>query len=235
MTRTSGPDLAAYDRRLLGNGVSLLAGVDEAGRGPLAGPVVAAAVILRPGALLPQVADSKLLTARQRERAFPHILEQAEAAGLGFADRERIDRVNVLEAALEAMAFALCGLRVRPDLILVDGTIVPRSLPAKLSGVPLRPLVGGDRTSLAVAAASIIAKCVRDSIMRRCDRLYPGYGFAAHKGYGTPAHLAALRRLGPCPIHRRSFAPVRGLTAAAPHAPDGSRSRRSGPPCMRGA
>lgn len=215
MARTSGTSLADYDRLLLRDGMSLLAGVDEAGRGPLAGPVVAAAVILRPGAVLPQVADSKALTARQRERAFPRILDQAEAAGLGIVERERIDRVNVLEAALEAMAFALCGLRMRPDLILVDGTIVPRSLPAKLAGVPLRPVAGGDRTSLAVAAASIIAKCVRDSIMRGCDRQYPGYGFAAHKGYGTPAHLAALRRLGPCPIHRRSFAPVRELRAPA--------------------
>jgi len=195
------------------DGFALLAGVDEAGRGPLAGPVVAAAVILLPGADLPGVADSKTLSARQREGAFVSILEQAEAAGVGIVDRERIDRVNILEASLEAMAFALCGLRTRPDLILIDGNRVPRGMPGKLAGVTLQALVGGDGTSLAVAAASIIAKCVRDSIMRGYDLDYPGYGFAAHKGYGTRAHLAALRSLGPCPIHRRSFAPVRELVA----------------------
>jgi ribonuclease HII len=205
-----GADLAGYDRRLRADGIELLAGVDEAGRGPLAGPVVAAAVILMPGADPPGVADSKTLSARQRERAFIGILEQAEAAGLGIVDRERIDRVNILEATLEAMSFALCGLRTRPGLILIDGNRVPGTLPGKLAGIPVRPLVGGDGRSLAVAAASIIAKCVRDSIMRGYDLAYPGYGFAAHKGYGTRAHLDALRRLGPCPVHRRSFAPVRG-------------------------
>jgi ribonuclease HII len=184
--------------------------VDEAGRGPLAGPVVAAAVILRPGAVLPRVADSKKLSARQREQAFADILRHADAAGLGIVDRERIDRINILQAALEAMTFALCGLRMRPDLILIDGPHPPQ-LPQKLDAVPLLPVVDGDAASLCVAAASVIAKCVRDSIMRGCDAVFPGYGFAAHKGYGTRAHLAALRSLGPCPIHRRSFAPVREL------------------------
>jgi ribonuclease HII len=176
-------DLSGFDRRLRTASVTLLAGVDEAGRGPLAGPVVAAAVILLPGADLPGVDDSKSLSERQRVREIRNILEQSAAAGLGIVGRERIDRVNILEATLEAMSFALCGLRMRPDLILIDGNRVPRKLPDRLAGVPLKALVGGDGRSLAVAAASIIAKCVRDSIMRGYDLAYPGYGFVAHKGY----------------------------------------------------
>ncbi|HTY08809.1 MAG TPA: ribonuclease HII [Candidatus Edwardsbacteria bacterium] len=211
MTRRDRPGAAGFDHALRSAGVTLLAGVDEAGRGPLAGPVVAAAVILDPGAALHGVDDSKALSARQRERAFAAILEHSVAVGLGVVDARRIDAVNILEASLEAMAFALCGLRRRPHLVLVDGPRAPRRLPAKLSQVPVRAVVDGDARSLCIAAASIVAKCVRDSMMRGFERDYPGYGFARHKGYGTAAHLAALRRLGPCPIHRASFAPVRAL------------------------
>ncbi len=203
------PDLAGFDRTFRAANAALLAGVDEAGRGPLAGPVVAAAVILDPGASLPGVNDSKMLSARQRERAFAEILEHAIAVGLGVVDARRIDRVNILEAALEAMGFALCGLHARPDVILIDGTRAPRTIPGKLQRVPVTTIVDGDAQSLCIAAASVIAKCVRDSLMRAHDREYPAYGFARHKGYGTKAHLAALREHGPCPIHRTSFAPVR--------------------------
>ncbi len=213
MVRRSAGDLYGNDRRLRTGGIVRIAGVDEAGRGPLAGPVVAAAVILRPDAGLPGVADSKVLSQRRRERAFAEILHQAEAVGLGIVDRERIDRANILQAALEAMTFALCGLRSRPDLVLVDGPRPPR-LPEKFRTVPVMPVIRGDATSLCVAAASVVAKCVRDSIMRGYERTFPGYGFAVHKGYGTAVHLAALRRMGPCPIHRRSFAPVRELLEA---------------------
>ncbi len=211
MKKQAKPDLAGFDRGLMSGGAVLLAGVDEAGRGPLAGPVVAAAVILEPVASLPGVNDSKALSPRQRERAFTAILERALAVGLGVVDAHRIDRVNILEAALEAMGYALCGLGTRPDLILVDGNRAPRSLHEKFRHVPVTTVIGGDGRSLCIAAASIIAKCVRDSLMRGYDREYPDYGFIRHKGYGTKAHLAALRKHGPCPIHRRSFAPVRAL------------------------
>jgi ribonuclease HII len=211
------PDLAGFDRRFRATEATLLAGVDEAGRGPLAGPVVAAAVILLPGAVLPGVNDSKALSARRRERAFAEILEHSIAVGLGVVDARRIDRVNILEAALEAMGFALCGLHARPDVILVDGNRAPRTVPEKLRRVPVTTIVDGDAQSLCIAAASVIAKCVRDSLMRSHDREYPAYGFAQHKGYGTKAHLAALRKHGPCTIHRRSFAPVRAALGRPDH------------------
>ncbi len=182
-----------------------VAGVDEAGRGPLAGPVIAAAVILDPARPIEGLDDSKRLAPDTRERLAAAIRARALAWAVGRAGVDEIDRHNVLQATLLAMARAVAGLRPRPDYALVDGDRWP-PLPC-----PGETVVGGDAREPAIAAASILAKTVRDAEMVALDRRFPGYGFAAHKGYATPAHLEALRRLGPCPAHRRSFAPVRAL------------------------
>lgn len=189
-------------------GYALIAGADEAGRGPLAGPVVGAAVILNHEADYPGVTDSKALTPAAREKAFGLIVQRAMAVAVGYADAEEIDRLNILEAALRAMSRAVAELAPSPDYVLVDGTFPLPDL--ALAGNPAqRAVPHGDRLSLTVGAASIVAKVVRDRWMQRYDRLYPAYGFGAHKGYATAAHLAALRLHGPCPIHRKTFAPVR--------------------------
>lgn len=181
----------------------LVAGVDEAGRGPLAGPVVAAAVILDPAQPINGLADSKALTARRRESLAAAIRARALAWALGVADVEEIDSINILQATLLAMQRAVAGLAVPPGRVLVDGNRLPR-LECDAEAV-----VGGDASVAEIAAASILAKTARDATMRDLDRLYPLWGFAAHKGYPTPAHLAALRTHGPSPCHRRSFSPVR--------------------------
>jgi ribonuclease HII len=180
-----------------------IAGIDEAGRGPLAGPVVAAAVILPDRFDLPGLNDSKQLSERQRERLFPLIRAQALAVGLGIVDADEIDRINILQATLQAMLLAVGRLRVGADYLLIDG-ITP--LPTQL---PQRTLKQGDSRSLSIAAASVIAKVVRDRMMVGYDRRHPGYGLAGHKGYGSAAHLAAIARLGPSPLHRRTFRGVR--------------------------
>lgn len=185
--------------------------MDEAGRGPWAGPVVAAAVILPLGCRLLGINDSKKLTPRKRRQAFGLILSQALAVGLGMVDNAGIDEVNILQATFKAMSFALCSLKEKPGLIIIDGNKKIPRLPAKFKGVPQRSIVRGDGLSLSIAAASIVAKCFRDELMEGCDLDYPGYGFARHKGYGTREHQEALARLGPCPIHRKSYAPVRAL------------------------
>lgn len=182
-----------------------VAGVDEAGRGPLAGPVYAAAVILDPQRPIPGLADSKQLSEPQRERLWGLIQAQSLASALAWADVEEIDRLNILQASLLAMQRAVVALAIRPRLVLIDGNRCP-VLPCEA-----RPVVGGDRTVAAISAASILAKVARDREMRALDRCYPGYGFARHKGYPTQAHLQALRALGVTPIHRRSYAPVRRL------------------------
>jgi ribonuclease HII len=180
-----------------------LAGVDEVGRGPLAGPVVAAAVILDADAPIEGLRDSKALTARRREVLADVIRERALSWSVGRADVEEIDRLNILQASLLAMRRAVEGLKFTPEGVLVDGRHCP-----SLS-LPVQAVVGGDDRVPAISAASILAKVVRDHEMVECDRRYPGYGFARHKGYATRAHLQALRRLGASPLHRRSFAPVR--------------------------
>lgn len=197
--------LAEFDRAA---GPGPLAGVDEAGRGPLAGPVVAAAVVLPPEPLIEGIDDSKKLTPKSRQALALEILERAQAVGVGLIDAEQIDRLNILRATEQAWYFALCGLCLEPTLVLIDGPRAPVRMPDNCRKSCLRPVVGGDAKSYSIAAASIIAKCVRDAIMRKYDIRYPGYGFAGHKGYGTKKHLESLARLGPCPIHRRSFAPV---------------------------
>jgi ribonuclease HII len=197
----TGPDFK-LESAALKAGANAVCGVDEAGRGPLAGPVVAAAVVLDPANIPPGLNDSKKLTETARENLFAHILATAEV-GVGVADVARIDRDNILAATMWAMAEAVNDLATRPDLALVDGNRAPQL------ACECRTVVKGDATAVSIAAASIIAKVTRDRIMRRIDEAYPAYGFARHKGYGSPYHLDALARLGPCEHHRRSFAPVR--------------------------
>ncbi|MEW5723891.1 MAG: ribonuclease HII [Thermodesulfobacteriota bacterium] len=180
-------------------GYGRVAGVDEAGRGPLAGPVAAAAVVLDPGRTYPGVDDSKKLSPEQRERAFGLICREALAVGLGLAWPEEIDRDNILAAALKAMARAVLTLSPAPDFLLVDGNF-PAPLP-----LPQKPVVRGDGLSVSIAAASIVAKVVRDRLMEAYHRSFPQYGFARHKGYATRGHLEALKDHGPCRIHRHSF------------------------------
>jgi ribonuclease HII len=192
-----------FEEQAMCQGYRLVAGVDEAGRGPLAGPVVAAAVILPKEFDLPGLNDSKKLSAKKRESLFPLIRIQAVTVGVGVVPAPEIDELNILQATLKAMVLAVRRLRISPDYLLVDGiTPVPLSLPQKI-------LKQGDSRSLSVAAASVVAKVVRDRIMTAYDRLYPGYGFAKHKGYGSVQHLALIARLGPCPLHRRTFRGVR--------------------------
>jgi ribonuclease HII len=180
----------------------LIAGVDEAGRGPLAGPVVAAAVILNVRRPLRGLRDSKLLTAAARERLAIDIRAGALAWSVALADVGEIDDLNILQATLLAMRRAVEGLALAPGEVLVDGNQCPRL------ACRVRAIVRGDRDVAAISAASILAKTVRDALLVELDARHPGYGFARNKGYGTPEHIAALDRLGPCPVHRRSFAPV---------------------------
>ncbi|MFP4295698.1 MAG: ribonuclease HII [Halothiobacillaceae bacterium] len=194
---------------LQGRGAVRVAGVDEAGRGPLAGDVFAAAVILHPDRPLAGLDDSKRLTASARERLYDEILEHALAWRIARASVEEIDRINILQASLLAMSRALSELDPAPGLALVDGNRVPAGL-----ACPAEAWIGGDGRHAAIAAASILAKVARDRDMLALDACYPDYGFARHKGYPTAAHLAALQSLGPCPAHRRSFAPVRRFCTA---------------------
>lgn len=188
---------------------NLVAGVDEAGRGPLAGPVVAAAVILGKNRVA-GIDDSKKLTARRRELLDVRIRRHAIAWAVGFADREEIDRLNILYATMLAMRRAVLGLRCRPAMIEVDGNRLPD---LRFQGVMVegRAVVGGDGAVACIGAASILAKAWRDRFMRRMDQIYPDYGFARHKGYATREHRAAIARHGPCELHRRSFEPLKSL------------------------
>ena len=192
-----------HERQLWRSGYRLIAGVDESGVGPLAGPVVAAAVILPHDFKAPGLWDCKRLLADKRPYFYSVIMERALAAAVGVVDVEELDRINIHQAALKAMRLALSQLPVAPDSALVDGFSIP--------GLEFfqRPIVDGDFYSVSIAAASVVAKVTRDRTMERLDKLYPGYGFASHKGYGTRQHRQALHSLGVCPIHRRSFAPVR--------------------------
>jgi ribonuclease HII len=200
----SKPPTFRHERKALKSGASCVAGIDEAGRGPLAGPVVAAAVILDPKRLPKGVRDSKQLPPERREELYTIIIERAEV-GLGVVEVDEIDRINILNATFLAMVKAIEGLTRAPALALIDGHIAPKLTCAA------QCLVDGDAKSLSIAAASIIAKVSRDRIMTALDSVFPNYGFASHKGYSTPEHYDALRRYGPCLHHRRSFAPVREL------------------------
>jgi ribonuclease HII len=192
-----------FEQQAQVRGYRAIAGIDEAGRGPLAGPVVAAAVILPGKFELPGLTDSKQLSITARERLYPLIRAQALAVGIGVARAEEIDRVNILQATLRSMQRAVGRLAIPADFLLIDGN-VPVPLP-----LPQQTLVKGDSRSLSIAAASVVAKVVRDRIMTTYDRLFPGYGFASHKGYGSDAHRQAIAHLGPSPCHRRTFGGVR--------------------------
>ena len=193
-----------YEGAAWRRGVSRVAGVDEAGRGPLAGPVIASAVTLNPERRIKGLQDSKLLSPLEREFLFERIEEAALSVGVGIVDPETIDRVNILQATRLAMLEAVGKLTAPPELILIDALTLP-SLPC-----PQKALIKGDRRSASIAAASIIAKVTRDRIMLGYDERFPQYGFRRHKGYPTPEHLAALSKHGPCPIHRLTFRGVSG-------------------------
>ena len=196
-------NLWQHEQAAWGAGFVRVGGIDEVGRGPLAGPVMAACVVLPPGFSLDGIRDSKTLSAKQRERAEARIRAEAVAVGLGSVEPETIDLINILQATYAAMRMAYSQLDPLPDFVLIDGLPV-REFPCGSR----KALVQGDSFSVSIAAASIVAKVARDRLMCAYDTVYPEYGFAGHKGYGAAKHLSALREHGPCPIHRRSFAPV---------------------------
>ena len=192
-------NLWEIEKTYFSQGIEVICGVDEAGRGPLAGPVCAAAVILPANLEIPGLNDSKKLSDKKRRELFPIIKEQAIAFGIGLADHSEIDQINILQATFLAMERALAQLEVKPELALIDGNR------QKDFGVPATTVVQGDSLSASIAAASVLAKVTRDDIMLELDKEYPDYGFAVHKGYGTKAHYEAITRLGASPIHRMTF------------------------------
>lgn len=192
-------DMWEIENQCFEGGVELVCGVDEAGRGPLAGPVCAAAVILPRNIDIPGLNDSKKLTDKKRRELYDVIISTAEAYGIAFASEQEVDEINILQATFLAMERAVEKLYVSPDVVLVDGNRAP---PLRF---PVRTVVKGDSLSASIAAASILAKVTRDRLMEEQDTLYPQYGFAVHKGYGTKRHYAALTEFGPCPIHRQTF------------------------------
>jgi ribonuclease HII len=196
-------DLWAHEKKAFAKGFSAVAGVDEAGRGPLAGPVVSAAVILPTYFPVAGVTDSKKLSASKRDRLYKKIYQHAVSVGIGIIDPAEIDRINILRAALLSMVIAVENLDPLPDYVLVDGTY------QIASHLPQRSIVKGDELSISIAAASIVAKVTRDRLMERYDLDYPQFGFAKHKGYPTQAHKEAIKKFGSCPIHRLSFRGVK--------------------------
>lgn len=189
--------MRVYERQYRERGT--LCGIDEVGRGPLAGPVVAGAVILPEDCEILYLNDSKKLSEKKRELLYDEIMEKAIAVGIGAVSPERIDEINILQATYEAMRIAISRLSVRPDLLLNDAVTISQV------DIPQVPIIKGDAKSVSIAAASIIAKVTRDRMMVQYEDLYPGYEFASNKGYGSARHIAALKEIGPCPIHRRSF------------------------------
>lgn len=192
-------DWLEYENKVISNGYTAVCGVDEAGRGPLAGPVCAAAVILPPNTIIDGVNDSKKLTEKKRESLFDVIKEQSLAYSVAWASVEEIEEINILNAAMLAMRRAVEGLTVKADFALIDGNKAPQL------DIPAFPIIKGDSLSMSIAAASILAKVSRDRLMYEYDKQFPDYGFAKHKGYGTKLHREKLLELGPCEIHRRSF------------------------------
>jgi ribonuclease HII len=196
-------DLWFFEKRATREGYSRIAGIDEAGRGPLAGPVVSAAVILPSALLIDGVNDSKKLSAKNRLRLYEEIYAHAVSVGIGIVDATEIDRINILRASLLAMSMAVENLSPPPECLLIDG---PFQISTRL---PQHPITGGDALSVSIAAASIVAKVTRDRLMERYAEYYPQFGFSQHKGYPTRAHKAAIRKFGFCPIHRRTFRGVK--------------------------
>ena len=189
--------MKVYEKEYEGHG--WVCGIDEVGRGPLCGPVVASAVILPKDCQILYLNDSKKLSEKKREELYDVIMEEAIAVGLGMATPERIDEINILQATYEAMRQAIAGLKVKPAVLLNDAVTIPEI------EIPQIPIIKGDAKSVSIAAASIIAKVTRDRMMVEYDRMYPGYDLASNKGYGTKVHMEALRTMGPCEIHRRTF------------------------------
>ena len=187
------------EREYRAKGYQMICGADEAGAGPLAGPVYAAAVLLPFGLELPGVNDSKQLSEQKREELYDLIMEQAVSVGIGIVSHERIDEINILQATYEAMRQAVGKLSVTPDLLLNDAVTIPELTMKQV------PIIKGDAKSISIAAASIVAKVTRDRMMVELDKFYPEYGFAGNKGYGSAVHIQALKEIGPCKIHRRSF------------------------------
>jgi ribonuclease HII len=199
-------EMSKCEMRLRAEGFTRIAGVDEAGRGPLAGPVVAAACILPVGALFENLNDSKQLSAEERETLYAKITAHPQVIfGIGISEVKTIDKVNILQATFLAMKKAVAALSVQPDYILVDGNQAPSI------EIPTEMLIQGDGLSVSIAAASILAKVTRDRMMDELDQKYPQYGFKQHKGYATEQHLGAIQKYGPCPIHRKSFDPVKSM------------------------
>lgn len=199
--------LTAYESRARSQGYKFIAGLDEAGRGPLAGPIVAAACIFPENLFIPGIKDSKKLTAEERERLYTMIMENPEIlSGVGVVEAAIIDQINILQATFQAMVAALAQLKVQPDYLLIDGNQLPLRLKLEL---PCEGIVDGDNLSQSVMAAGILAKVTRDKIMLEHHKTWPDYGFDEHKGYGTEKHLQKLKELGPCPQHRMSYEPVK--------------------------
>jgi len=192
-----------FENEARAQGYAVIAGMDEVGRGPLAGPVLACCVILKPHAMLPGVNDSKKLSPKKREQLMDTIHDNAFAIGIGVCSNHEIDEMGIVPATSRAMALAVSQMPIKPDIVLVDGYPVAGEF-AKL-GIEQRAIVKGDQLSLSIAAASIIAKVTRDNLMCEFAKVYPQYGFDGHKGYGTPKHVAALKEFGACDLHRKSF------------------------------
>ena len=193
-------ELKKDEEKLHSNGVKLIAGIDEAGRGPLAGPVVVGIAIMPEDSMIEGVNDSKKVSEKKREKLYDLITQEAIAWNVGIADQNEIDEINILNATKLALTRAIEGLEIKPDLILVDALTNINTL-----GIPYKSIIKGDAKEYSIAAASILAKVTRDRMMREYDEIYPQYGFSGHKGYGTAKHIAAIKEYGPCILHRKSF------------------------------
>ncbi|MFS8651201.1 MAG: ribonuclease HII [Caldibacillus sp.] len=202
-------NMKKIERELYNEGIDLIAGVDEVGRGPLAGPVVAASVILPKDFSIPRINDSKKLSAKQREQLYEEIMERAIAVGIGVVSNEEIDRLNIYQATQKAMVQAIENLSVTPEFLLIDALEIPVF-------IPQQKIIKGDEKSISIASASIVAKVYRDRLMAEYSRKYPHFHFEKNAGYGTKEHLEALERYGPCPIHRKSFSPVKEIIGRSP-------------------
>ena len=193
-------NLKEYEKELRNKGYKYICGIDEAGRGPLAGPVVVASVIMPENSMIEGINDSKKVSEKKREKLYDLILEEAISYGVGIIGQDEIDEINILNATKQGLTTSLKELTKKPDLIIVDALTHIDTL-----GIPYESIIKGDAKCYSISAASIIAKVTRDRIMREWDKIYPQYGFAQHKGYGTAAHINAIKEFGPCPLHRRSF------------------------------
>lgn len=192
--------LKEIDKEFFNKGLSYVAGIDEAGRGPLAGPVVVACVIMPKDSMIEGINDSKKISEKKRETLYEKILEEAVSYGVGIINQEEIDEINILQATKKALTEAVKSMEIKPQVILVDALTGIDTI-----GIPYKSIIKGDAKSYSIGAASIIAKVTRDRIMREWDKVYPQYGFAGHKGYGTAKHMQAIREYGICPLHRKTF------------------------------